>query len=1590
MTPILYESTETGFLSLGIGALNDCLSCYVKTVLNGVFELEMRYPVTGKRYPDLQINRIIKAVAQKGGTPQLFDIYAISKPLNGIVTVYATHVSGRKQFIPVMPCSGTTVAETLLELDGACAITNPFTLWTDKTTVANFNLIHPASLGQCLGGMQGSVLDVYGGEYEFDNFVIKLWNHRGQDNGVSLRYGKNITDIEQEESIAATITGICPFWEDAEGNVVVLPEMYVESVNAANFPFKRTVVMDFSAEFESEPTVQQLRDKATAYVAQSNIGVPAVSISLAYENLADYEEFANVALLEQVRLGDTVHVDFEPLGITATARVVQTDYDVLADKYKSTKIGSIKGNLGTVLNTMAAETSQEILESTSGLEAAFQRAVDLLAGAEGGNIVIRTNPVTGKPYEILIMDTDDVNTAVKVLRLNMNGLGLSTNGINGNYTACITADGIVATTITSGTLNADLIKAGILMSQDSQNDPSFYLNLLTGVLKGKFSELSISGQTVQQIADATLNTFIQGQYAQDLADLQQQVDGQIETWFDNYVPTASNAPANTWTTTADKDNHLGDLFYVVDNQQHGGECYRWVYDNGTYKWQLVEDSAVATALAEALAAQTLAGEKARVFVTTPVPPYDVGDLWLNANAGGDILRCQTAKTASQSYAAADWVKASGYVTDVSLTQYDVLRRLTNDFADEGLYLQNGHLYMNATYVKSGTLQGVRVEAQEGLIGGWTIDSQRIKKERTSGNTLYRACLYAPTTPNTGNGAFYIGKQDLTTEEWTYPIRLEYGGRLVATEAEISGTVNAGAGNIGGWTIDETELRKSVTISNIPYTLVLRAGDPNNGSLALFVRKVADGETSYPFSVSYSGQLKATDADISGKITAESGSIGGWEITNKQLRKIVTLDGVTYTPGMQAVSSGTGAAAFYVAKTESGTTTYPFIVRYSGALTATDATITGRILANSGIIGNSATNKITIGTNGTNASIYNGMASLDDTTHNGFYIGADGFALGKGKFKVTNAGALTATDATISGTVTAKAGYIGGNATNKITISGNATNAAIYYGKATRDDTASNGFYLGTDGLALGKGTFKVTNAGALTATSATISGSVTATAGTIGGWTVNDVRLYSEGEVDGVAYRAGLYAPASPGTGNRAFYIRVGSSTYPYSVYYDGSLVATKATITGTITAEAGIIGNKATNKITIGQATDYAAIYNGMTSLADTTHNGFYLGADGIALGKGKFKVTSAGALTATSANISGTITSQNATITGGTIQMTTSSSTNDSISLTYSNWETALQPLQLVAWNKSTHKRLKLQAGGIYFDKDVNAIDGEGTALSTLAGAGLWLRDDDETLRATLQGTGLWINDEEGVNAVTLQRSGLYINDANGDYRISLNTNGLNIRDDDVVRKAFIGAANRNGVVYLADSNGTIRANLNDGGLYLYGTSGQAYTTYGQHAIDFMPPPSSVNSTAYNTGGWIDFHYQRSTADYTSRLLGSANTTTAMPSITNGSDRRIKKNISQMTQKKYINLLKGLNPVKYEYRKFEGVHYGFIAQEVIELCESLSIDYSGLVNQSALYAPEDATEYYTLNYIDLVALLTKGIQELYKEVEELRAALA
>ena len=455
MRPILFPESATQFNTNGLGRL-DCISCVVVEERNGEYTLIMEIAETTLHAKEIQLSMIIVAKPSDGATLQAFRVYKITKPLGGKFTVLAQHISYQLSYIPTMPFdvnAGTNACSTVLsKLKSNAVETCPFNFSTDVHTVASYNQTVPASIRSRLGGVEGSVLDQFGGEYEWNNYNVILHKNRGLTvPNVSLRYGKNIIDLNQETQIENTITGIVPYWQSTDGKTTItLPEKVVNGAHASAFPFKRTIPMDFSQDFQEEPTVVQLRSRAQMYVNASGVGIPAVSIKVSFINLADTEEYKNLASLQTVKLCDNVEVYFEKLGIATTAKIVRTEYDVLLERYNSVEIGSLRNTLSGVISSTEGAIAQ-VANDTRRLFQNFSSDIDKeitdeitnatkwLTGSNGYVMAVKNTDGTWK--ELLFVDSNNPAQVHNVLRINENGIGFSSNGINGPYHQGWTLDG---------------------------------------------------------------------------------------------------------------------------------------------------------------------------------------------------------------------------------------------------------------------------------------------------------------------------------------------------------------------------------------------------------------------------------------------------------------------------------------------------------------------------------------------------------------------------------------------------------------------------------------------------------------------------------------------------------------------------------------------------------------------------------------------------------------------------------------------------------------------------------------------------------------------------------------------------------------------------------------------------------------------------------------------------------------------------------------------------------------------------------------------------------------------------------------------
>lgn len=482
MIPILYSPTTTSFTTGGIGKLIDAGSCIVTEERNGSYELEMTYPITGHLYDEIKQRSIIFAKPSPAQSEQPFRVYRITKPLNKVVTIYAAHISYDLSGIPVTNFTSQSVQAALTALTTSSVISNPFTFWSDKTNSGVMEIETPTPCRTILS----NILDIYGGEYEFDKYTVKLHSLRGFDNGVSIKYGKNLTDLEQDENCSNVYTGVLPYWTGNEttisGSVVNAPGTY---------DFTRILPVDFTRDFEEQPSTTQLANAATNYISANNIGIPEVNLTVSFVHLNQTEEYKNLGIFERVELGDSIKVEFAAMGVSSTARCVKTVYNTLLERYDNVELGEVKKGLA---DTISSQTSSIIdISKNSGVSSAVKAAIiaatEAITGQQGGSVILHDTRGGNKPNELLFLDNDDISQAQKVWRFNLSGFGYSSNGYEGPYTTAITRDGsIVADFITTGSMDAARITAGILKSKDGR----FLIDLTANTITMK----NPSGNTV--------------------------------------------------------------------------------------------------------------------------------------------------------------------------------------------------------------------------------------------------------------------------------------------------------------------------------------------------------------------------------------------------------------------------------------------------------------------------------------------------------------------------------------------------------------------------------------------------------------------------------------------------------------------------------------------------------------------------------------------------------------------------------------------------------------------------------------------------------------------------------------------------------------------------------------------------------------------------------------------------------------------------------------------------------------------------------------------------------------------------------------
>lgn len=460
MKPVLYSSTETEFTSNGLGVLNDTVSAVVLEERNGAYELTMEYPADGIHFSDISARCIILAKPNPTDSPQPFRIYRITKPIGGIVTIYAQHISYDLSGVAVSPFSANTLAEAISAMQShALPSDQPFILTTDMNKGTGLSITTPASFRAMMGGQENSLIDIYGGEYSYDKYSISLNANRGEDRGFTLRYGKNLTSFEQDENCAAVYSHIYPYWTDGTTTIEVNNGEYGKLVptTGTELPYTKILPKDLSSYFENQPTAADLLTTAKYYVSKAQLGVPKVSLTVSFAQLEENG-------IDRVNLCDTVTVVFPKMGVNAKAKVVTAEYDVLLERYTTLEIGS---STQGIADTIASQQYQiESIPSSVGMQEAILKATAWITGTVDAGKVVFVRNQNGDPTAIKIVSTTKPEGAehYPMWIISAGGIGYSTDGGATISNIGLTADGhIVADTINlntatiSGKLSADRI-----------------------------------------------------------------------------------------------------------------------------------------------------------------------------------------------------------------------------------------------------------------------------------------------------------------------------------------------------------------------------------------------------------------------------------------------------------------------------------------------------------------------------------------------------------------------------------------------------------------------------------------------------------------------------------------------------------------------------------------------------------------------------------------------------------------------------------------------------------------------------------------------------------------------------------------------------------------------------------------------------------------------------------------------------------------------------------------------------------------------------------------------------------------------------
>ena len=517
MRPILYNANETAFETYGLGEI-DATKAQVTRERNGNYTLYIEYPASGPLAGTFKNDMRIKSDAGLRTKNQTFFISRISKDSTGILKIYAKHISHLTEKMAIRNNTNATgTAQAALAIWALNALGGiRFDTWSDidLTSKTSWNIADFKTARDALGGVKGSILDVWGGEYEFDNTVIRLHKQLGRKSPTVLEYGRNILRAEDDQDIEGAYTSVYPYATYTPENqgtgeggatsqqiTVELPEKYVDGPYIGLYNERRVLIVDFSSNFKDKevPTIDKLRRLAKEYAINNRLGLPKINTKIEYVDLSKTLDYKLTQILEEAELCDIVPVYYPQIGLTSEdAKLTTIVYDVLLEQNDSVEVGVIGDGFKS---SMTSNLSGKIDDLANNQQRLVNTLPDYLLNAQGnkvwynrpdnnehkiGDIWFEKNGLydrmyvwNGSQWEKRI-DTEDIDKVKKEVDRKISDAQTSTNQAIAQTNAKAEEALKKAGTLPDTSKLSDQIKQQILNSPDLQNKVTEGVNSVDG------------------------------------------------------------------------------------------------------------------------------------------------------------------------------------------------------------------------------------------------------------------------------------------------------------------------------------------------------------------------------------------------------------------------------------------------------------------------------------------------------------------------------------------------------------------------------------------------------------------------------------------------------------------------------------------------------------------------------------------------------------------------------------------------------------------------------------------------------------------------------------------------------------------------------------------------------------------------------------------------------------------------------------------------------------------------------------------------------------------------------------------------------